>query len=969
MKTPSIFMRSWIALIISAASSASAQVLSWSAVSAGGSGDPESFFESEKAMVVDGDGNIYVTGSSSNEFNRDFLTVKFAADGRVLWSARYNGPDNDYANALALTPDGDVVVTGSTTNIHPWLTDYATVKYDGTTGAQIWVSRYARPGRSDDGNAVAITSTGDVVVTGSSAGDNGDNDDYLTVKYNGATGAEQWVSRYDGSAHYDDYAWSLAITSTDDVVVTGSSERGSGDRDFVTVKYNGMTGAEQWASRYSSSIDNGYDNVTEVTITGSDDVVVAGRTYSQGVPSSATVKYAGNTGIELWVARGHSGDSRLVDITSLVTTSAGDVVVTGSSTGQSSDVDYTTVKYAGATGAEQWVTRYDGPDHRDDHALAVALDPIGNVLVTGLSRTIANGFDYVTLKYSGVTGAELWSAASVYNGPFNTDDKAYAIAVDAAGDVVVAGKSVGAGITTELPGSYDYRVVKYTGTNGALQWSSSEPNIEGLTEQMTCGYSLFGKGAAAVDTAGNTYVTGCALRVRSFDFVTTKFAPDGSLLWSSTYSGPDGGTQKADALAIADNGDVVVTGYSLNQDGSTDYATVKHDGDSGEVLWANIYNGARNESDYGTSVAITSNGDVVVTGISRENNAASDYTTLKYAGSDGAELWRRSYDGPDHGPDVATKVIVDSADNVVVSGYSANAINYDYLTVKYAGVDGTALWDRRHNGPADGFDYAYDVAVTSTDDVVVTGRSRGGDSGPDYATLKYASSTGADLWISRYNGPGNTEDTATALVLTSIDDVVVTGRSVSSDGSDEYATVKYAAANGAELWGARYNASSDEDQAAALAVTADDDIVVAGLSGGTTHGDFEVVKFSGADGAALWHQSHDFGANGLDYAYSIMVAQDGSLRVAGTAETLAGRRIGVLNIGPHFFRDGFEAPPAIAPAATDATAATRGHSKQQMRGLNTCDKLWPGFDHFEDAPLADAPGPCNATDVPTQHGH
>ena len=922
MKTSSILMRTGMALIISAASSASAQVLSWSAVSAGGSGDPTALLLDRKAMAVDDDGNVFVTGHYYSEHSINYLTVKFAPDGHALWSARHDSPNNnnDYATALALTGDGDVVVTGLSRNDVSQVTGYTTVKYSGSNGAQLWTSPYDGSDHFGAIQAVAVTSSGDIVVTGTSQGSNGK--DFLTVRHSGATGAQQWVSRYNGAANGDDYAKSIALTSSGDVVVTGSSPGSGSSVDYATVRYNGTTGIEQWVSRYNS-VTNGFDDANQIAITGSDDVIVTGQSSDAGSSiGTATVKYAGNTGIEQWVNRNNIGGTRIDVITGLATTSTGDVVVTGHSRGSAGNIDYMTVKYAGATGAEQWAMGYDSPEHGEDYARALALDQMDNVLVTGQSSSDSTSIDYVTLKYSGATGAELWNHARIYNGPLDGDDWAYAIAVDGAGDVVVAGRSTGNEISTEHP-SYDYRVVKYSGANGDEQWSSKEPNIEGLREEMACSNALLAKDAAAVDAAGNTYVTGCASRSSTFDFLTVKFDPDGNVLWSVTYGAPDGGTQEAYALAIADNGDVVVTGMSIYGNGTSDYVTVKYDGASGNVLWASRYNGAQNDNDYAVSVAITSTGDVVVTGTSKENDTFSVYTTLKYAGGDGTELWKRSYDRLGISAEFATKVVVDSVDNVVVTGYaSISSSDNDYVTVKYSGADGTQLWERVYNGPANGDDEPVDVAITSTDDVVVTGYSRGIDSGPDYATLKYAGNTGADVWASRYNGPDNAEDTAIALVVTDINDVVVTGRSLNSDGSDEYATVKYSSADGAELWSARHDASAEVDYPTSLAVTADDGIVVTGASGG----DYAVLKFAGADGNSLWQLHHDFGVNAVDEANLVLVAQDGSLRIAGNAITIGGRRIGVLRIDAPIFRDGFETPAATftTPVASEAIASARG---------------------------------------------
>src|SRR6516164_3490843 len=63
----------------------------------------------------------------------------------------------------------------------------------------------------------------------------------------------------------------------------------------------------------------------------------------------------------------------------------------------------------------QWVAYYDGPAHQDDQAFAIALDALGNVFVTGSSKGVDTGADYATVKYDPATGGQLWAAR--YDGP------------------------------------------------------------------------------------------------------------------------------------------------------------------------------------------------------------------------------------------------------------------------------------------------------------------------------------------------------------------------------------------------------------------------------------------------------------------------------------------------------------------------------------------------------------------------
>nr|MBA3726504.1 hypothetical protein [Armatimonadota bacterium] len=86
---------------------------------------------------------------------------------------------------------------------------------------------------------------------------------------------------------------------------------------------------------------------------------------------------------------------------------------------------------------------------------------------------------------------------------------------------------------------------------------------------------------------------------------------------------------------------------------------------------------------------------------------------------------------------------------------------------------------------------AYALAVDAAGNVYVTGFSNGAGGFPnDYATIKY-DSNGNQLWVARYNGPGNSSDGASALAVDAAGNVYVTGTSYGAGTGDDYTTIKY----------------------------------------------------------------------------------------------------------------------------------------------------------------------------------
>jgi hypothetical protein len=98
-------------------------------------------------------------------------------------------------------------------------------------------------------------------------------------------------------------------------------------------------------------------------------------------------------------------------------------------------------------------------------------------------------------------------------------------------------------------------------------------------------------------------------------------------------------------------------------------------------------------------------------------------------------------------------------------------------------------WAQRYNGPANGNDWAYAMAVDGSNNVIVTGASTDSGGWRDFATIKY-SSAGVPLWTNRYNGPGNTDDYAMTMALDHSGNIILTGNS-SDSGGTSFLTVKY----------------------------------------------------------------------------------------------------------------------------------------------------------------------------------
>ncbi len=405
-------------------------------------------------LTVDNSGNVYVTGSSQKSgAGQDYQTIKYNSEGIVQWTASYNDILNlhDQAYSIAVDNSGNVYVTGGSFG-NGTERDYLTIKYN-SEGDTLWTRRYNGPGFDlDEAIAIVLDDSNNVYITGYS--ENADNLDYFTIKYD-STGNQIWGARYIGDGNIsENRPHDLVIDGNGYIYVTGesSSSLGSPNLDsYATIKYD-QSGDTVWTARYHGPGVNGLSQASALALDDSGNVYVTGRSD----PSSAfglnfdivTVKY-NSDGDELWVDR-YNGPGNSSDAGNDVALDPhGNIIVTGFSVGTSS-ADLFTIKYT-PQGDTIWTARYSEPTGQN-LANKLAIDEAGNIYVTGFSRGISSFRDFVTIKYNS-SGMVQW--IETYNGPGNGDDESLLICLDQSDNIYIAGSSTGSG--TNL----DFAIIKY----------------------------------------------------------------------------------------------------------------------------------------------------------------------------------------------------------------------------------------------------------------------------------------------------------------------------------------------------------------------------------------------------------------------------------------------------------------------------------------------------------------------------
>lgn len=184
------------------------------------------------SVGVGPDGSPVVAGTSIDiTSGYNIVIAKYSgATGALLWTATFDSGATDVERAIAVGPDNNPVVTGAYCGpLADTCDDIRTIKFDGTTGAQLWTSVFGLAGSDDNGQGVAIGADGHPVVTGYSFAYGA----CRTIKYDKTTGAEIWNIMSVG-----DTCTAVAIGPDGHPVIAGYQN--------WMIKYQGATGAQVW---------------------------------------------------------------------------------------------------------------------------------------------------------------------------------------------------------------------------------------------------------------------------------------------------------------------------------------------------------------------------------------------------------------------------------------------------------------------------------------------------------------------------------------------------------------------------------------------------------------------------------------------------------------------------------------------------------------------------------------------------
>ena len=948
---------------------------------------PEHQSDAPVALTVEADGKVIVFGMSGSATNgNDLFLVKYSELGTVLWSSQYSSTRNDVAVGMAADADRNILVTARSYESTNWWdvrSEFLTMKYD-PAGRPLWEARH----RFTDGSfniprAIIVDPASAVYVLGEVLGPTTGSSDFGLVKYS-PQGATLWSRSFNGPNNTIDRAVAIATDASANIYIGGTSTFGYPDLrgHFTLVKYD-TDGNLLWTAITLPST-NAINELTSLHVDAAGNAVVAGTTSRQGGDKDWLIIRYDNTGHEIWSVR-YGGLAGGDDVPSaLASDRSGGILVAGES-----DEGWRLQRYDSA-GKRLWSAHLGMTNVGRISVKSLVTDVDGNAYVAGEVGYSAPGINppppFLVGRFN-PQGVRLWSTRVDDAAGFQ--DSLAAIAVSPVGDVVLSGRVA----RLILDHFSDALTVKYsqtfpTGFPAIITPPQYVEAVSGQTATLTVSadgvsplsYQWLFNGRAILEATGPMLVltnlkptqdgeysvsvsnplgsvTSPDARIRVLGFFEEPLGqsivlnsvaafnsrPSGSpSLYQWLFNGVPLLGAHQPTLSLTDvesarSGDyaVVISGDSLSVTSRTAHLDVsalvrrKWVRRITGSVFSDVYHDTTNRT-----LAVDRQGNIYEAGIAREAPRRYEISRIN---PDGTEAWVRAFGGDGPGDVVvggggayATDVTVDGAGNAFVVGtvnyiagyqgffpiinkqsfvrkYTSSGVAAGFGSLDEPEYDPRELFDafvapapdggviaanswwtnavRKYTAsvlPAWSASYPSRIRALTTDlsgNIYVAGEALSASNGTNFGTAKFAS-TGALLWTAQYDGPAGGNDVAIALGVDSAGNVFVAGTSDGGATGNNFALIKYNP-GGSQSWAARYN-SFGADTAQDLALGPDGDIYVVGDSPGAGSGrDIVTVKFSPA-GTVLWAARYNGPAKLDDTARRIAVATNGNVYVVGT---------------------------------------------------------------------------------------
>jgi uncharacterized delta-60 repeat protein len=445
---PTVFLAMMLALMLGYASRAYAAPGDFDA-SFDGDGQVTTDFgsvDTAQDVAVLENGKIVVAGYTSAGGTNDFALARYNPDGSLDTSFGSGGKvitpigsSSDYARALAIQPDGKIVVAGSSYNGTTY--DFAVARYqpggslDGSfdgDGKVITSILSGLSDRSDEAYDLALQPDGKIVVAGETGtnynGLSNSGKDFALVRYNidgsldtnadadPATSFDADGRRIFNVAPGNDGIHGVAIQPDGKIVAAGYTSSGEKPSDFALVRLNPDGSSDTAFDGDGKAITDFFSDSTTYYADGANDVAIQedGRIVVAGYASGYSIRYFAlaryNPNGSLNTSFGHAGktyfynSARFNEAQAVAVQEDGGILMAGyvgeQSGGGTGSGDYLDFQLVSMRPDGNYGTAWPQIDlgSTDDQAFGLALQEDGRSVVVGQARGSTNSLDFALVR-------------------------------------------------------------------------------------------------------------------------------------------------------------------------------------------------------------------------------------------------------------------------------------------------------------------------------------------------------------------------------------------------------------------------------------------------------------------------------------------------------------------------------------------------------------------------------------------
>ena len=418
-----------------------------------------------------------------------------------------------------------------------------------------WTTNSSHLTQDFTNHVVSVVSGTDTYVAGSTLGSSVSTYVLILSKYN-ARGTLQWSSTFTVNTGGNVHAGAITLDPSGNVLITGSAYNGTTNGyDLFVAKFN-ASGTKLWHQLYNGG-GNSYDGGTAVVCGSNSNVYVSGGASQSAINIDVVTICYNSSGTAQWTQTWNNVSYfDFAGGIGLVSTGGGltNVRVTGFTQVNATTWEYLALSYASTTGTLGSATHTNVGGTVIDKVNAAAFDAAGNVYITGAMGTGANGLDVKTVKLDASLNI-LWTAT--YNGTDNKQDVGRGIAVDAAGNVYVAGYTTSNDDRNAL-------LIKYS-SSGSQTWTQSYAGQ---------GDDEFADLAITADSS--IFVGGYINNQGKNDFYAALYSSGGVKKWSDSQNGLANRHDEIQQVVADGLGNFIVSGRSQQSDTSQSIMTTKY---------------------------------------------------------------------------------------------------------------------------------------------------------------------------------------------------------------------------------------------------------------------------------------------------------------------------------------------------------------------------------------------------------